>query len=544
MSKYLLPIALIVALCSTSAFGQNFAFSRYIMVTDTITDEDEGVTFAASTDDAEQENDEIDSLFDDDIDCGWEGAPEDQNILTAGMRFRNILIPAGAIIDSAFIIVYSHEDKTAEDVAEITIFGEASDHALTFTDDMLIDARPTTGAAVDWTVAEAWTLWEAYRTPDLTAIVQELVDREGWTIGNAMAFIFQGQNQGPSDLENAREWESFENIADPEDGGDGQNHPERVPQLVVYYRFDEAVADIPIMVTDTITDDDEGVTFAASSDDAEQENDEIDSLFDDDIDAGWEGAPEDQNILTAGMRFRNIPVPQGAVIDSAFITVWSHEDKTADDVAELMIYGEATDNAATFTEDALIDARPSTISTVDWTVAEEWTLWEPYRTPDLKAIVQELVDREGWTIGNAMAFIFKGQNQGPSDLENAREWESYENIADPEDGGDGQNHPERVPRLTIYFSSGLPSALWDVYPKAERLRVFPNPAGKQQVSIQLENEKPAMIRVINANGQVLQQVYTEWNKQVEISTTELPRGIYVIQAQQGDRLFVEQLIVQ
>ena len=536
---------LLLTLCFLSSIGtaansQSLMISRYVMVTDTVTDEE--VTFAASSDDAEQENDEIDSLFDDDIDAGWEGAPEDQNILTCGMRFRNLYIPRGATIDSAFIIVYSHEDKTAEDVAALTIYAEASDHAATFTEDALIDARPATTAMVDWTVAEAWTLWEPYRTPDLKDVVQEIVDRDGWSIGNAIAFVVKGQNQGPSDLENAREWESFENIADPEDGGYGQNHPERVPQLVVYYSISSAVADLRIMVTDTITD--EEVTFAASSDDAEQENDEIDSLYDDDLDAGWEGAPEDQNILTTGMRFRNIPVPAGSVIDSAFITVWSHEDKTAEDVAELSIYGEATDHAATFTEDALITDRPSTTATVDWTVAEAWTLWEPYSTPDLKTIVQEIVDRDGWQAGNAIAFIFAGQNQGPSDLENAREWESYENIADPEDGGDGQNHPERVPQLTIYFSSPSPSGLWDQVKTTERLRVFPNPVNRQHVTIQLENDRPAMIRLISANGQILQNVYSEWNRQVEISTANLPKGIYVIQAQQEGRLFVEQLIVQ
>ena len=102
----LLPILLLVLLASTTlAFGQNFSFSRHIMVTDTITDE--GVTLAVSSDDAEQENDEIDSLFDDDLDAGWEGDPEDLNVLTCGLRFRNILIPQGATIDSAFIIVYS-----------------------------------------------------------------------------------------------------------------------------------------------------------------------------------------------------------------------------------------------------------------------------------------------------------------------------------------------------------------------------------------------------------------------------------------------------
>ena len=538
MSK-LLPIIALLAL-STTAYSQNFEFSRYIMVTDTI--EDEGVVFAASSDDAEQENDEIDALFDDDIDAGWEGAPEDQNVLTAGMRFRNIMIPQGATIDSAFIVVHSHEAKSTDDVAELTIYAEANDNAATFTEDALIDARPSTNATVEWTVSEEWGLWTPHHTPDLKNIVQEVVDRGGWEAGNAIAFVVLGKNQGPSDFENAREWESYENIADPEDGGDGQNHPERVPQLFIYYSVANAAVEIPIMVTDTI--EDEGVVFPASSDDAEQENDEIDSLFDDDIDAGWEGAPEDQNVLTAGMRFRNIPVPQGAIIESAYITVWSHEAKSAEDVAELTIYADDTDDAATFTEDALIDARPSTDATVEWTVAEEWGLWTPHQTPELKDIVQEIVDRDGWGAGNAIAFIVLGENQGPSDFENAREWESYENIADPEDGGDGQNHPERVPRLTIVFSSAGAVNVKDIYPSAERLKIFPNPVGSQGVTVELESEAPAFIRLINANGQVIRNVYSELNKQVNLSTANLPQGVYFIQAQQEDRIFVEQLIVK
>ena len=435
-----------------------------------------------------------------------------------------------------------HEDKSADDVAELTIVAEATDNAETFTEDALIDARPSTAASVEWTVAEEWTIWQPYRTPDIKDLVQEVVNRPGWWAGNAIAFAVLGEDQGPSDFENAREWESFENIADPEDGGDGQNHPERVPQLVVYYSTNAAMADIRIMVTDTITD--EGVTLAVSSDDAEQENDEIDSLFDDDLDAGWEGDPEDLNILTTGMRFRNIPVPQGAVIDSAFITVWSHEVKSADDVAELVIFAEATDNAETFTEDALIDARPSTGATVEWTVAEEWGLWLPYRTPDLKGIVQELVNREGWQLGNAIAFIVLGQDQGPSDFENAREWESYENIADPEDGGDGQNHPERVPQLTIYFSSPNMTPVVEVFPQAKPLKIYPNPTGDQGVTVELETHQPAVVRLLNAHGQVVQSIYTEQQKNVQFDTANLAKGMYFIQAQQNNRLYVEQLIVQ
>lgn len=529
---------MVLALQSVNA--QSLEFSRYIMATDTITDE--GVTFAASSDDAEQENDAIDALFDDDIDAGWEGAPEDFNILSCGLRFRDICIPKGVRIDSAFIVVYSHEAKTAEDVAELTIYGNDVDDAETFTEDALITDRTYTQERVEWTVAEEWGLWTEERTPDLSNIVQEIIDRDGWNFGNSLAFIIEGENQGPSEVENAREFESFENIADPEDGGDGQNKPERIPQLFIYYTVESAELQIPIVATDTITD--EGVTFAASSDDAEQENDAIDALFDDDIDAGWEGAPEDFNVLSCGLRFQNLCIPKGARIDSAFIEVHSHEAKTAEDVAELTIYGNDVDDAETFTEDALITDRTYTNAVVEWTVAEEWGLWTKHRTPDLSSIVQELVDRDGWDAGNAIAFIIEGRNQGASEVENAREFESYENIADPEDGGDGQNKPERVPRLYVYYSSPNVTSVREVFtPAVEPLKVFPNPA-TEMVTVELDTDEPSVILLFNSNGQLMRQHQSDWGQQQQIDIAGFAKGMYYLQARQNGKLYAQKLIIE
>ncbi len=525
-----------------NAGAQNFKFSRRIIATDTITDE--GVTFAASSDDAEQENNEIDALFDDDIDAGWEGEPEDQNILTAGLRFQNIFIPRGAIIDSAFIIVHSHEAKTPEDVARITIAGDANPNPPTFTEDSLIDARMLTETQLLWEVAAEWGLWSEERTLDIAAVVQELVDNPEWQPGNAMAFLLLGEDQGPSEVENAREFESFENIADPEDGGDGQNYPDRVPELVVFWSFEgSAEVDLRIVATDTVTD--EGVTFAASSDDAEQENNEIDALFDDDIDAGWEGEPEDQNILTAGLRFQNVVIPQGAIIDSAYIEVVSHEAKTPEDVARITIAGDANPNPPTFTEDSLIDARMLTEAQLLWEVTEEWGLWSTERTVDISPIVQELVDNPEWQLGNAMAFILLGEDQGPSEVENAREFESYENIADPEDGGDGQNYPDRVPRLRVFYSApNTATSVFNVFtPKVESLKVYPNPSSNE-VTIELKGEGEAAIRVFSANGQLMRALDGVRDTKVMMNISDLNNGVYFIQAKQDNKLYVQKLIVE
>ncbi len=530
-----LLFVLVFMLGNLGLVAQSITITRTIQRTETITDE--GVTFEASSDDAEQENDEIDSLFDDDLDAGWEGEPDDQNILSVGLRFRDLMIPRGAVIESAFLRLFSHEGKSTEDVARITIVGEATDNAQTYTEDALITDRPQTSASVLWEVAEEWTIYQPYETVDLSAIIQEIVGREGWEAGNALALMLLGENQGPSEVENAREFESFENIADPEDGGDGQHHPERVPQLHITYRVDSWT---PIKMTETITD--EGVTFEASSDDAEQENDEIDSLFDDDLDAGWEGEPDDQNILTVGLRFRDIMIPDGAQITSAHLLLFSHEGKTTEDVAKITIVGEAADNAETYTEDALITDRPQTDASVLWEVAEDWEIYLPYMTPDIGPIVQEIVDRDGWTAGNALAFVLLGENQGPSEVENAREFESFENIADPEDGGDGQHHPERVPQLLITYQ--VASGTTTFASNVRELKVFPNPATQDEVRIELDSDKAAVIRIYNTQSQVLKTVRHQAGKQLMLNIGDLPSGTYYIQAKQENEWYVQKLVVQ
>ncbi|MBK8044777.1 MAG: hypothetical protein IPK21_20280 [Haliscomenobacter sp.] len=97
---FTLSVIAFFALSSFSLTGQSLKFQRRILVTDTITDN--AAKIAVSSDDAEQENQEIDALYDDDIDAGWEGAPEDRNILTAGRRSFRLLSPKGARIDFCF----------------------------------------------------------------------------------------------------------------------------------------------------------------------------------------------------------------------------------------------------------------------------------------------------------------------------------------------------------------------------------------------------------------------------------------------------------
>jgi len=109
-----------------------------------------------------------------------------------GLRFNNITIPSGAIINSASILFYAsdNDDKTP---STVTIYGHDTDNAPTFVDvDSNITSRTQTSASTSWSVPE-WikdTSGAAQTTPDLTAIVQEIIDRGGWSSSNSMAFIF------------------------------------------------------------------------------------------------------------------------------------------------------------------------------------------------------------------------------------------------------------------------------------------------------------------------------------------------------------------
>lgn len=111
-----------------------------------------------------------------------------------GVRFRNVDLPPGATITSARIQFTS--DAISSAPTSLTFEGEASDDAPAFVRaDGNLTARPRTSQAVGWNPT-AWASTNAsgpdQRTPELMAIVQEIVDRPGWSAGNAIAFVISG----------------------------------------------------------------------------------------------------------------------------------------------------------------------------------------------------------------------------------------------------------------------------------------------------------------------------------------------------------------
>ena len=108
-----------------------------------------------------------------------------------GVRFQNVKLSPGATVEAAYIEFKADSSDSAP--TSLTIWGEASDSADTFrTSEGNISERPLTSATVVWDEVAPWEAGQTYRTPDLSAIVQEIIDRNGWASGNSVAFVING----------------------------------------------------------------------------------------------------------------------------------------------------------------------------------------------------------------------------------------------------------------------------------------------------------------------------------------------------------------
>ncbi len=161
---------------------------------------------AVSTDDAEQRQNGSVTLGGGDLEMVVDGS----NTQTVGMRWTNITIAKNATILAAWIQFRAASSNSGG--TSLTLRGQAADNAATFVSSSNnVSSRPRTTATTTWTPA-AWTSGQsgtAQRSPDLTAVIQEIVNRPGWAAGNAIAMIVTG-----SGTRNATSYDGRRKIVD------------------------------------------------------------------------------------------------------------------------------------------------------------------------------------------------------------------------------------------------------------------------------------------------------------------------------------------
>jgi hypothetical protein len=198
------------------------------------------------------------------------------------------------------------------------------------------------------------------RTPDLSSIVQEIVNQSGWDSGNAMVFIIEGSGRRVTQSRNG-------------------NKPSG-PLLVVDYGSAEPLR----------------IRIKEKEDDAEEKPGDPAHLNDSLLELARDGSNQ-----TIGLRFLNVKIPQGATINNAYIEFFPAVDD--DETTNLTIYGQKVTNAAVFEAGTgNISSRTPTSSTVGWSPGPWTAIPQASRIDIGKAVISEIFqDRSiNWGYGN------------------------------------------------------------------------------------------------------------------------------------------------
>ena len=321
-----------------------------------------------------------------------------------GVRFQNLNIPQGAQITAAKLEFTAHQDSTGD--ADLEIRGHLHEDSPVFTNaDYDVTSRTPTLASVDWSVEE-WSQGLTYQSEDVSDVLQEIVDQGNWCGGNSVSLFVSGTGN--------RDARSFDQSASD------------APKL----KFTYDASNVAIgqgCVNQTIVK-----AITTSTDDAEQRT-VRGNTYTNSTDLEL---PYDRSIQqTVGLRFTDINIPKNSEITEASIEF--EVDRQRWGTLSLNVHGEAADNPVTYKSKwRNITNRPLTSESVQWTDIPSPATNSKLTVEGLEDIVQELVDRNGWAAGNAMAFVIS-QVSGT----NYRELESF----------DGE--PANAPKLRIRFKA-------------------------------------------------------------------------------------------
>ncbi len=153
-----------------------------------------------------------------------------------------------------------------------------------------------------------------------------------------------------------------------------------------------------------------------------------------------------------GLRFNGVTIPPGSIISNAYISVNSFGDNSLDTVKS-RITGNKELNPVAFTTIADYQSRRGTVvggadnskittAQVDWDAVAHFVSGTWYDSPDIKTIIQELIDQSGWTPGNSIVLFWDDHDDRTSHTTGV-------NRAAATFGAD----PARAPKLHIEYST-------------------------------------------------------------------------------------------
>ncbi len=268
------------------------------------------------------------------------------------------------------------------------------------------------------------------------------------------------------------------------------------------------------------------IQIKSSSDDAEEKvGDGKVYLKSSDLELVVDGSEQ-----VVGMRFTDVEIPQGATITNAYIQFTT--DETDAGSCSLTIKGEAVDNASTFLEENKnISNRERTTTSVTWAPPYWRTVGESgskQQTPELKTVVQEIVNRSGWNSGNSLSIIISGTG--------VRTAESYNGSAND------------AAKLHVDYSTltSVSKKKDKTVPEEYAFVSYPNPFNPStKIEFRIPNSGRVKIVIYDMLGKEVTKLVDDnyengiynfvWNANMS-GGSQLPSGIYIARIEAGSYL--------
>ena len=224
-----------------------------------------------------------------------------------------------------------------------------------------------------------------------------------------------------------------------------------------------------------------------------------------DLELYWDDA-----IQYIGVLFRDVQIPQGTTVDSAYIQfvcknagadeilihIWGVDSVKVDSILEVN-YG--------------VSGNEPTTATVDWSPDPwivEYDAKPEQRTPHLNTIIDEIVAKEGWVSGNNMMFVLTGD----VDENKIRQAYSY----DMDQFG---------PVLNVWFSDATGN---QIHQRTDfRSLVYPNPAEGNLYILNPSSDRFSY-NIFNINGKLVASEQHISGSGIDVNLSNLSKGVYFV----------------
>jgi len=203
-SSMRLKLCLLISLIFLFLAGSNVVYSAIVIEKLVAEDNDDGEDHIAYPG---QADDGAEGLGSSDLEMPWEDGIRSSSYQVIGMRFIDLQIPKGSVVVNAYVQFTGDDNdnnKLTGGPVNLVINGLLQSNPARFStgEDFYTDRIPKTITEAAWSSIPNWTnnrATAAARTPDISSIIQEIVDQNDWAGGNALVLFIRDNETNPSD---------------------------------------------------------------------------------------------------------------------------------------------------------------------------------------------------------------------------------------------------------------------------------------------------------------------------------------------------------